>query len=367
MEHKALNALRPEFDVWTRFARYVKELAMSIDASPKTHSIVQHVVHPDEIKDKFDAISYAKGGSILRMCEAIFGEQVFKTGVQDYLREYQYRNTTTHDLFSSIQKHSDLDPHEIMYDWITKPSFPLVIVSRTSEGTIQLTQSSFYVVNAEETWLIPVQYKDAADEIQLFLFRTKQSVLPIDAGSRMPKLNYLGRGFYKVLYKGALLEEVFERYSSYEVEDRYELASDLCQLYAQRLLSLKQLVTAIRHIVHEYNYVVLCRIESFLKWLWINLDGKQAFPGFVKHLTARIMESTFEGLKSQECHGDSLRSLRLSAKLLLTICQREEVREYCDPDVEAAMDSSNLDEPYEPTSLEVEIASTLREFQSCFA
>mmetsp|Transcript_19944 Transcript_19944/g.36885 ORF Transcript_19944/g.36885 Transcript_19944/m.36885 type:complete len:766 (+) Transcript_19944:4708-7005(+) len=320
MEHKALNALRPEFDVWTRFARYVKEAAMDSDASPKTHSIVQHVTDPDEIKDKFDLISYGKGGSVLRMCEAIVGEEVFKLGVQDYLNSHLYSNTTTDDLWRSIHKFSEVDPAEIMHDWITKPSFPLVKLTRTPEGEFSVSQTSFYVVEEGATWLVPLQYQDSEGTVQLFIFNTQQASLPIPAGSRAPKLNHLGRGFYKVQYEGDLLIEVFEHYSSYQVEDRYELVSDLFQLYAQRLYSLEQVLNSVEFIVNETNYVILSRIQSFLTWLWNTLNGQFAFPQLVQHLARKLLGASYDSLSVQELHGDSQRAFSLCGDLLDRIC-----------------------------------------------
>lgn len=40
---------------------------------------------PSEISQMFDAISYEKGGAILRMCANFLGEEVFRAGITRYL------------------------------------------------------------------------------------------------------------------------------------------------------------------------------------------------------------------------------------------------------------------------------------------
>jgi hypothetical protein len=320
MEHKALDALRPEFDVWTRFARYVKETAMDLDSGPRSHSIVQSVIHPEEIKDKFDLISYGKGGSVLRMCESLVGEEAFKLGVQDYLNEHLYQNTTTEDLWRAIHKHSAHDPSVMMRDWTHKAGFPLVTVRRSAEGHLQLRQSKYSRTEHEaETWLIPIQYQDSEGRVNLFVLSSVEDVLELPAGSKMPKLNYLARGFYKVLYEGDLLVEVFERYASYSVEDRYELISDLCQFYAQRQVTLHQFLAASAYVQGELNYVILSRIDSFLRRLWGKMDGEHEFPSLLRHLTRQFMNRSWEGLRGSN-QGEQLRALRLSVAILAEIC-----------------------------------------------
>jgi len=43
------------------------------------------VGHPDEINELFDAISYSKGSSLIRMMNAFLTEDVFLEGIKNYL------------------------------------------------------------------------------------------------------------------------------------------------------------------------------------------------------------------------------------------------------------------------------------------
>lgn len=42
---------------------------------------------PDDISDRFGGISYGKGGSVIRMFKHAFGESIFYSAIQKYLRD----------------------------------------------------------------------------------------------------------------------------------------------------------------------------------------------------------------------------------------------------------------------------------------
>ena len=57
------------------------------------------VANPAEIGELFDAISYNKGGAVLRMLEDFLGEETFRQGIHHYLKSHQYGNARTEDLW----------------------------------------------------------------------------------------------------------------------------------------------------------------------------------------------------------------------------------------------------------------------------
>lgn len=59
--------------------------ALSVDSSKSTHPLSYDVTTPREIRGIFDTITYAKGGSILRMIEKTYGSDVFHGALTDYL------------------------------------------------------------------------------------------------------------------------------------------------------------------------------------------------------------------------------------------------------------------------------------------
>ena len=57
---------------------------MDLDALDNSHAIEIPVGHPDEIDEIFDAISYSKGASVIRMLHNWIGDEV-KTSCLSFL------------------------------------------------------------------------------------------------------------------------------------------------------------------------------------------------------------------------------------------------------------------------------------------
>ena len=95
---KAIDSIFPEWEMWTEFVSSDTNTALSLDGLKNSHPIEQEVKEPAEIGQLFDAISYSKGGSILRMLERFLGEDIFREGLRNYIAQHQYQNAVTRDL-----------------------------------------------------------------------------------------------------------------------------------------------------------------------------------------------------------------------------------------------------------------------------
>lgn len=75
---------------------------MNLDGTTASHPIVQKVENPDQITELFDAITYQKGASIIRMLEDFVGTDVFQNAVKKYLEAFKFSNAITDDLLTKI-------------------------------------------------------------------------------------------------------------------------------------------------------------------------------------------------------------------------------------------------------------------------
>jgi len=79
MGTKCTDHFNPQWQVWLR-ANAAKQRAMATDALSATHPIQQPVKTESEADSAFDAITYEKGGAILRMIEGWLSEAAFREG-----------------------------------------------------------------------------------------------------------------------------------------------------------------------------------------------------------------------------------------------------------------------------------------------
>ena len=57
----------------------------------------------------FDAISYCKGATVIRMLNAVIGPEAFQDGLVKYFEKHQYANTEGSDLWQAWSEASGKD------------------------------------------------------------------------------------------------------------------------------------------------------------------------------------------------------------------------------------------------------------------
>ena len=121
MEYVAIDKLFPKWKVWTQFIFIEQGRGLSLDGLKNSHAIEIDVNHPAEISEIFDAVSYSKGASVIRMLAEYLGENNFRKGLKHYLEKHAYKNASTNDLWDAFEKVSDKPVKRIMTNWTRKP------------------------------------------------------------------------------------------------------------------------------------------------------------------------------------------------------------------------------------------------------
>ena len=78
---------------------------LNVDSLANTRPIHQAAETPAQIQELFDGIAYGKAASVLRMLESYLGEETFRAGVNAYLKEHQYGNSTAEDFWDTPAEH----------------------------------------------------------------------------------------------------------------------------------------------------------------------------------------------------------------------------------------------------------------------
>ena len=142
MGTKSVDWLFPEWEMWTQFVNMDTNRALSLDGLKNSHPIEQEVKNPAEVSQLFDAISYSKGGSVLRMLENFLGPETFQGGLYRYLKANEYGNARTQDLWAALEEESGLPVTSIMDSWVKQTGYPVLQVQADRRGTeVQLSVS----------------------------------------------------------------------------------------------------------------------------------------------------------------------------------------------------------------------------------
>ena len=177
MAYKIVDAWRPSWRIWMDFEAG-KGAALALDALVSAHPIRADVANAEEAGESFDAITYEKGGAVLRMLEGFLGEDRFRDGIRLYMRRHRESNATANDLWGALGEASGQPIIEMANGWIRQTGYPLIDVALGVEAgapataTVTLRQRRFFadpdapaaVPNAAATrWMVPVvlRFKDA--------------------------------------------------------------------------------------------------------------------------------------------------------------------------------------------------------------
>jgi aminopeptidase N len=94
---------------WNWFAMSYKAEAKAQDQLPTTHPVVADIPDVESVLLNFDAITYEKGGSVLKQLVAWVGEDAFFRGVEAYFKRHEYGNTELGDFLAPLEESSGRD------------------------------------------------------------------------------------------------------------------------------------------------------------------------------------------------------------------------------------------------------------------
>ena len=221
MGDKAVDALFPEWEMWTQFVTSDTNTALSLDGLKSSHPIEQEVNNPAEIGELFDAISYSKGGSVLRMLENFLGAETFRRGLHDYLTANAYSNARTVDLWNALGEASGQPVAEVMDSWVKQTGYPVldVEVDRQADGVeVGLSQRRFVYEDIEggmeddpTRWHVPFSVRSASMEkpVTELVSETEATVrIETESPDEWVKVNPSQTGFYRVRYEREEIERL---------------------------------------------------------------------------------------------------------------------------------------------------------------
>lgn len=287
MEFVAVAEFFPEWHLWEQFVVNDHATALGLDSLKNTHAIEIEVNNPAEIGEIFDAVSYSKGSSIIRMLADYLGQDSFRDGLRHYLKEHSYKNTLTEDLWIALEHVTHKPVKKIMESWTAQKGYPLISVSGISVSgnlvNLKINQTRFFsdprMLNKIDTqktiWEVPLSFLQENDQgnkkINKFLLEKSSDVINLEKastknlqfmGSNFIKVNPGESGFYRVQYSSELLFLLKEAVSKGNLStiDRFGLIRDTFSLVTAGRLSFLDLMALLDVYRQETEYIVLAEI-----------------------------------------------------------------------------------------------------------
>ncbi|XP_046899629.1 puromycin-sensitive aminopeptidase isoform X5 [Hypomesus transpacificus] len=171
IEYLCVDHCFPEYDIWTQFVSADYTRALDLDALDNSHPIEVNVGHPSEVDEIFDAISYSKGASVIRMLHNYIGDDDFRKGMNAYLLKFQHKNASTEDLWYCLEQASGKPIAAVMGSWTKQMGFPIIEVDQEQQGNdriLKISQKKFCAsgpYNGEDcpSWMVPISICTSED------------------------------------------------------------------------------------------------------------------------------------------------------------------------------------------------------------
>ncbi|XP_077452228.1 aminopeptidase Ey-like isoform X2 [Stigmatopora argus] len=287
----------------------------AIDALTTSHPLSskeEDIQKPAQISELFDAISYSKGASVLRMLSDFLSEEVFTKGLQTYLKEFEFGNAVYTDLWKHLQmavEAAGLDlpetVHDIMNRWVLQMGFPVVTID-TTKGLI--TQKHFLLDPDSEVtvpspfnyeWIIPIRWmKNGANPILTYLSTqafTEESMMLSDTDWLLANLNVVG--YFRVNYDqgnwARLLEVLNTNHKLLPVINRAQLVDDAFNLARAKIIPTVLALNTTKYLYKETEYMPWESALNNLDFFYLMFDRSDVYGPMQNYLQKQAI-SLFE-------------------------------------------------------------------------
>ena len=245
------------------------------------HPIRADINNAEEAGESFDAITYEKGGAVLRMLEGFLGADRFRDGIRLYMRRHRDANATADDLWGALGEASGLPIQEISDGWIRKTGYPLVDLALSADAggaAVELKQRRFFADpnaaaaagdGANTKWPVPMvlRFKDAKGvKEQPVLLREPSARMPLNAEGPIAWCigNADSRGFYRTNYDDATLGKLLPAVGELRPAERIALISDQWALVRADQAPIERFLDLVFSLRDEEDHVVLDEIVGRL-------------------------------------------------------------------------------------------------------
>lgn len=282
-ENWGVEILYPDYAMWDQFTTGHLTRALSLDSLKSSHPIQVPIGHAEEVEQVFDAISYCKGGSVVRMIQSVLGMKSFQSGLAAYMKKHAYSNTETFDLWAALEASSGMPVGEMMASWTEQMGFPFLrILSedwKDNKVTFKLEQKWFLSDGSEldaageaKKWTIPIlTCTSTGKQEDMTLMREKNAsiTIPLTGKDDWVKLN-AGQGApIRILPSEEMLKRLSKviQNKSLPVSDRAGLLTDSYAMVKAGHMAPEVLIKLVGNYKDEDNYVVWDALSSVLSGL----------------------------------------------------------------------------------------------------
>ena len=338
MEHFCIDALYPEYEIWSQFTTDAFGAAQRLDSLKTSHPIIVPIKHAEEVEQVFDAISYCKGSCVVNMVYTVLGYDQFRRGLQIYFKKFAYGNTETEDLWAAWSEASGLDVSALMRTWTMNMGYPYLKVVEEKWGATDLVvtlEQDWFLADGSKTpdaplWSVPLLFatpSGTSDKAQIMTQKRQEFTIALKGAGDWVKINTSQAALARVLHTTQMNDRLKAGLQSGTVSpvDRAAILLDTYALVKAGLAQPESVIEVLRSLENETSSIVWGAMQSVLSGMYLLLEQissavTDAFRAFGAKLVLSALAKVGWDPKAQEGHTDKLLRATILALLDTFAC-----------------------------------------------
>lgn len=138
--------------------------AMALDSLASARAVAEPVLRNEDIRNAYDAITYSKGQSVIRMVDHYFGPDKFRPALGRYIRQFADGEAGSAEFYAAISRITgEPEIGEVFRSFVTQKGVPLVraeLSCGNGAPKLTLSQSRYRplgsAIDPSAKWTIPV-------------------------------------------------------------------------------------------------------------------------------------------------------------------------------------------------------------------
>ena len=286
MEVISSDKIYPEFKLWEDM-NLSRTAGFSVDSLINSRPVEFEVKSPEQAEEMFDALTYQKGSTVLRMFETFVGEEAFKKGVQTYLNKFKYQNTNSPDLWKCLTEASGRPLDKMLPSWINQEGFPIVQIEEKG-GKWEISQQR-YLINGDTTdqiWMVPIKIRDLESNNEITIELNDKNISVDKKDLQIPLINSGGWGFYYSSYSKNHLDKVAIKLNSLSINEKYRLVEDAWASVRIGNIDLRTFMEIVSKYKEEKDVALWTLISGYISTIEKVIDSKskEAYEKWVEEI-----------------------------------------------------------------------------------
>ncbi|CAG0894462.1 unnamed protein product [Darwinula stevensoni] len=317
VEYLGADKVEPGWKWMEQFVFSDLQDVLYLDSLQNSHPISVDVYNPDQIMELFDRISYAKGASIIRMMNHFLTEEVFRNGVTNYLKKFEYQNAVQDDLWkhlndeaNTMQVQLPATVKEIMDTWTLQTGYPVVKATRDGEK-VTVNQTRF-LLNSTTTekpthWYVPLNLVRSSNvagfdstNATVWLYPNASTVeFTLAQNDEWYIINAQQTGYYRVNYDErnweALNKTLRESHEDIHVINRAQILDDALNLALAGHINYTIALSLTQYLGQEESYIPWATTADNLSYLRRMLETTGKYDQYRAYILSLIKDVLARG------------------------------------------------------------------------